>query len=73
MEQEATIRDLQTSLMRTTEELNTYKDLETVGRILFECLMNRIYNVSDFERLGTVTQREREAIDAWLQLNSTEK
>lgn len=73
MEQEATIRDLQTSLMRTTEELNIYKDLETVGRILFECLMNRIYNVSDFERLGTVTQREREAIDAWLQLNSTEK
>lgn len=73
MEQEATIRDLQTSLMRTTEELNTYKDLETVGRILFECLMNRIYNVSDFERLGTVTQREREAIDQWLQLNSTEK
>lgn len=47
--------------------------LEQIGRNLFECLMNRIYNVSDFERLGTVTQREREAIDQWLQLNSTEK
>lgn len=42
-------------------------DIETIGRNLFECLMNRIYNVSDFERLGAITERERQAVDAWLQ------
>lgn len=48
-------------------------ELEQVGRTLFECLMNRIYNISDFERLGAMTPREREAIDQWLKLNDQEK
>jgi len=43
-----------------------------IGRTLFECLMNRIYNVSDFERLGAMTDRERQAIDKWLQLTERE-
>jgi hypothetical protein len=67
MEQEAVIRELQVELMRATEELTTYKETETIGRTLFECLMNRIYNVSDFERLGAISERERQAVDAWLQ------
>lgn len=37
--------------------------------MLFECLMNRIYNVSDFERLGDTTNKERTAIDSWLSRN----
>ena len=41
-------------------------ELETIGRQLFECLMNRIYNVNDFERVLSPTDRERTAIDAWL-------
>jgi hypothetical protein len=67
MEQEAVIRDLQVELMRATEQLAVHKETETIGRTLFECLMNRIYNVSDFERLGAITERERQAVDAWLQ------
>lgn len=67
-EQDATIRDLQTSLMRTAEERDLLKQMEPLGRTLFECLMNRIYNVSDFERLGAMTTKERQAIDTWLQL-----
>jgi hypothetical protein len=67
MEQEAVIRDLQVELMRATEQLVVHKETETIGRNLFECLMNRIYNVSDFERLGAITERERQAVDAWLQ------
>lgn len=47
-------------------------ELQQVGRTLFECLMNRIYNVSDFERLGAMTDRERQAIDQWLQLTERE-
>lgn len=51
-----------------TEEIERLRtDLETIGRNLFECLMNRIYNVSDFERLGAISERERQAVDAWLQ------
>lgn len=41
--------------------------METVSRELFECLMNRIYNANDFERLGGPSKRERTAIDAWLE------
>jgi hypothetical protein len=29
--------------------------------------MNRIYNASDFDRLGPVSERERTAIDMYLQ------
>ena len=51
-----------------TEEIERLRtDLETIGRNLFECLMNRIYNVSDFDRLGAISERERQAVDAWLQ------
>lgn len=42
------------------------KELEYLGKELFECLMNRVYNQSDFERLGDITLRERLAIDNWL-------
>jgi hypothetical protein len=45
------------------------KEIEDVGQMLFECLMNRIYNVSDFERLGDTTNKERAAIDSWLSRN----
>ena len=47
------------------------KQMEDVGRVLFECLMNRIYSASDFDRLGPMTTREREVIDAWMQLPKT--
>lgn len=47
-------------------------ETQAIGKELFECLMNRIYNVSDFERLGTITIRERQAIDKWLQLKERE-
>lgn len=47
----------------------TNKEIEDIGQLLFECLMNRIYNVSDFERLGETTERERAAIDRWLARN----
>lgn len=40
--------------------------VEAIGKELFECLMNRIYNVNDFERLEKPSERERSAIDAWL-------
>lgn len=51
-----------------TEEIERLRtDLETIGRNLFECLMNRIYNVSDFDRLGAISERERQAVGAWLQ------
>lgn len=68
MEQDAVIRELQVELMRVTEERDSLKQMEPLGRTLFECLMNRIYNVSDFERLGAMTTKERQAIDTWLQL-----
>jgi hypothetical protein len=42
------------------------KELEQLGIELFGCLLNRIYNVSDFERLGDVTEKERKIIDRWL-------
>jgi hypothetical protein len=42
--------------------------MEQASRELFECLMNRIYNASDFERLQAPSDRERKAIDTWLQL-----
>jgi hypothetical protein len=29
--------------------------------------MNRIYNASDFDRLGPISERERTAIDVYLQ------
>ena len=45
------------------------KIIEDIGQMLFECLMNRIYNVSDYERLGEITERERTAIDRWLARN----
>lgn len=45
------------------------KELEEIGQILFECLMNRVYNASDFERLGDMTDKERIAIDRWLARN----
>lgn len=41
--------------------------METVSRELFECLMNRIYNVDDFVRMAGPSARERTAIDAWLE------
>ena len=68
MEQEATIRDLQPSLMRATENETRNRNIEQTAQVLFECLMNRIYNASDFERLGAMNSRERDAIDAWLTL-----
>lgn len=54
----------------TTEqtEHTRNRNIEQTARVLFECLMNRIYNVSDFERLGAMNSRERDAIDAWLTL-----
>ena len=42
--------------------------MEQASRELFECLMNRIYNASDFIRLQAPSERERKAIDTWLQL-----
>ena len=42
-------------------------DLISVSKELFVLLMNRIYNVSDFDRLGPVSERERTAIDVYLQ------
>ncbi len=66
MEQEAIIRDLQTSLMRATEQETRSRNIEQTARVMFECLMNRIYNASDFDRLGAMNSRERDAIDAWL-------
>jgi hypothetical protein len=42
-------------------------DLISVSKELFVLLMNRIYNVSDFDRLGPVSERERTAIDMYLQ------
>jgi hypothetical protein len=44
----------------------TKKELEQLGIELFGCLLNRIYNVSDFERFGAVTEKERKIIDRWL-------
>lgn len=44
----------------------TEQELTRIGRELFECLMNRIYNVDDFVRLAKPQDRERRAIDAWL-------
>lgn len=43
-------------------------ELLTIGKELFECLMNRIYNASDFDRLGPISERERTAIDVYLQI-----
>ena len=48
-------------------------ELETIGRQLFECLMNRIYNVNDFERVLSPTDREITAIDAWLDVMTDDK
>ena len=45
------------------------KEIEEIGQALFECLMNRVYNASDFERLGDMTSKERTAIDRWLARN----
>ena len=42
------------------------KEIEEIGQLLFECLMNRVYNASDFERLGDMTIKERTAIVRWL-------
>ena len=42
-------------------------DLLSVSKELFVLLMNRIYNASDFDRLGPVSERERTAIDVYLQ------
>jgi hypothetical protein len=39
----------------------------SVSKELFVLLMNRIYNASDFDRLGPVSERERTAIDMYLQ------
>lgn len=44
---------------------NTWR-VEAIGKELFECLMNRIYNANDFERLQKPSERERSAIDGWL-------
>lgn len=40
--------------------------VEGIAKELFECLMNRIYNVDDFVRLEKPSDRERAAIDKWL-------
>jgi hypothetical protein len=45
----------------------TQSDLLSISKELFECLMNRIYNASDFDRLGPISERERTAIDVYLQ------
>jgi hypothetical protein len=45
-----------------------FNHLDQASRELFECLMNRIYNASDFVRLQAPSERERKAIDTWLQL-----
>lgn len=45
----------------------TQTELLSIGKELFECLMNRIYNASDFDRLGPISERERTAIDVYLQ------
>ena len=42
-------------------------ELISVSKELFVLLMNRIYNASDFDRLGPVSERERTAIDVYLQ------
>jgi hypothetical protein len=42
--------------------------LETISRELFECLMNRVYNASDFERLQAPSDRERKIIDQYLEM-----
>lgn len=42
-------------------------ELISISKELFECLMNRIYNASDFDRLGPVSERERTIIDIYLQ------
>jgi hypothetical protein len=42
-------------------------ELMSVSKELFVLLMNRIYNASDFDRLGPMSERERTAIDVYLQ------
>jgi hypothetical protein len=50
--------------------------MKELSKTLFECLMNRIYNTSDFDRLGPPSERERNIIDEYLkiqgELNGTE-
>jgi hypothetical protein len=50
--------------------------MKELSKTLFECLMNRIYNTSDFDRLGPPSERERKIIDEYLkiqgELNGTE-
>lgn len=47
-------------------------EIEKMGVELFECLMNRIFNVSEFDRFGQVTTRERDIMDRWLSRNEGE-
>ena len=54
----------------------TMVHMKELSKTLFECLMNRIYNTSDFDRLGPPSERERKIIDQYLEiqgeLNGTE-
>lgn len=43
-----------------------------LARELFECLMERIYSVNEFYRVGDMTDRERAAIDAYLDRTATD-
>ena len=67
------IEDLRAELtecQRQYRKLKAEKEMldGRASRELFECLMNRIYNASDFVRLQAPSERERKAIDTWLQL-----
>lgn len=43
------------------------KKQEADVRQMFEALLNRIYNVSQFDRLGTPSEQERHIIDTYLE------
>jgi hypothetical protein len=61
------IYDLEVAV-RKAEADRDNNPMNQASRELFECLMNRIYNASDFVRLQAPSDRERKAIDTWLQL-----
>lgn len=54
----------------------TMAHMKEASKALFECLMNRIYNVGDSSKVVPPTDRERKTIDKYLEiqgeLNGTE-
>lgn len=54
------------SIDEVRAERDHWQKNSKVSKELFECLMNRIYNVNDFVRQGPLTEHERKTINAYL-------